>query len=108
MRRQPTALAWISDEASEAPELDAARLRILARRLGYTLIWPDASLVPLPDLVRDADVDAVLTPSTDHLDALTLNAVMCLADVETVLPRLSFAKWTDAKIRKGPGCSGLL
>ncbi len=107
MRARPTALAWISD-ASPSPGWDAARLRRLARHLGYALIWPEASLVPLPDLVRDADVDAVLTPSTDHLDALTLNAVMGLVDVETVLPRLSFARWTDAKIRKGPGCSGLL
>lgn len=106
MRTKPTALAWISDEVTESVELDAARLRRLARQLGYTLIWPEPSLVPLPDLVRDADVDAVLIPSTDHLDALTLNAVMYLADVETVLPRFSFARWPDVKVRKGPGCSG--
>jgi hypothetical protein len=106
MRAKPTALAWISDEVSESPEWDAAQLGRLARHLGYALVWPDASLVPLPDLVRDADVDAVLTPSTEHLDALTLNAVMGLADVETVMPRLSFARWPDTKQRKGFGCSG--
>ncbi|MGW5520029.1 hypothetical protein [Nocardia africana] len=106
MRVKPTALGWISDEVSDSPEWDAAQLQRLARHLGYILVWPEVSLVPLPDLVRDADVDAVLTPSTNHIDALTLNAVMYLADVETVLPRFSFARWPDVKVRKGPGCSG--
>ncbi|AHH22122.1 hypothetical protein NONO_c73660 [Nocardia nova SH22a] len=105
MRARPTALGWIADEVSEAPEWDAAQLQRLARHLGYTLVWPGVSLLPLPDLVRDADVDAVLTPSTEHLDALTLNAVMALADVETVRPRLSFAKWPDITHREGIGCS---
>ena len=108
MRAQPTALAWINDEVSESPEWDAAQLRRLARRLGYTLIDPDDSLVPLPDLARDAGVDAVLLPSPQHVDPLILDAVMYVADVETVLPRLSFSRWPDVKIRRRPGCSGLL
>ncbi|MBF4998317.1 hypothetical protein IRT45_14270 [Nocardia sp. BSTN01] len=105
MRAEPTALAWIADDVSETAQWHAAQLRRLARHLGYALVWPGASLVPLPDLVRDADVDAVLTPSPEHMDALTLNAVMALADVETVSPRLSFAKWPEIKHRKGFGCS---
>ncbi|OBA62175.1 hypothetical protein A5780_19135 [Nocardia sp. 852002-20019_SCH5090214] len=105
MRARPTALGWIADEVSEAPEWDAAQLQRLARHLGYAMVWPAASLLALPDLVREADVDAVLTPSTEHIDALTLNAVMAVADVETVLPRLSFAKWPDFNLRKGLGCS---
>lgn len=45
------------------------------------------------DQVRTADVDAVIVPSASHLDPLTLNSLMGLADVEAVLPRLSFARW---------------
>ena len=41
----------------------------------------------------NAGVDAVILPAPDHLGALELNRVMDVADVETVLPRLSFARW---------------
>lgn len=48
------------------------------------------------DQVRTADVDAVVMPSPNHLGPLELNRVMGVADVETVLPRLSFARWHAA------------
>ena len=35
----------------------------------------------------------MILPAPDHLGALELNRVMDVADVETVLPRLSFARW---------------
>jgi hypothetical protein len=38
----------------------------------------------------------VILPAPDHLGALELNRVMDVADVETVLPRLSFARWYAA------------
>ncbi|WP_280361370.1 hypothetical protein [Nocardia wallacei] len=47
------------------------------------------------DQVRSADVDVVITPSSDHLDAITLHALMHVVDVETVCPRMSFARWGD-------------
>ncbi|MFI6366908.1 hypothetical protein ACIBG0_29635 [Nocardia sp. NPDC050630] len=95
MRPRPTALGWIDPVVTEMPEWDAAQVRRLARRLGYALVWPpDITLVPLVDQVRGADVDAVIMPSPLHMDALTLHAVMCVADVETIAPRMSFARWT--------------
>lgn len=51
-------------------------------------------MLPLFDQVRAADVDAVVIPGPDHLGPLELNRVMDVADVETVLPRLSFARWS--------------
>ncbi|WP_232236266.1 hypothetical protein [Nocardia sp. BMG51109] len=75
-------------------EWDAAQVRRLARRLGSVLVWPpETSLIPLVDQVRAAGVDAVITPAPNHLDVMTMHAVMCVADVETVSPRMSFARW---------------
>lgn len=95
MSPRPTALGWIDPVVTGMPEWDAAQVRRLARRLGYALVWPpETTLVPLVDQVRGADVDAVIMPSPLHLDVLMLHAVMCVADVETATPRMSFARWT--------------
>lgn len=90
----PTAFGWIDDDVSTAPEWDRAQVRRLADRLGYRLVWPDVrSVLPLADQARNAGVDVVILPAPDHLGPLELNRVMDVADVETVLPRLSFARW---------------
>ncbi|WP_280212799.1 hypothetical protein [Nocardia cyriacigeorgica] len=95
MRQQPTALGWIDAELTRAPEWDAARIRQLARRLGYLLEWHrEGSVLPLVDQVREAEADALIIPAPDHLDPITLNAVMHYGDVESVNPRLSFARWS--------------
>ena len=52
-------------------------------------------MIPLVDQVRAADVDVVVIPGPDHLDALELNGIMSIASVESVRPRLSFARWLD-------------
>ncbi|WP_280272687.1 hypothetical protein [Nocardia wallacei] len=93
MRRIPTALGWIDPDVSNSAEWDAAQVRRLARRLGYVLIWPDDSPVRLVDRARAADVDVVLVPAPNHLDALQLDALMQVADVEIVCPRMSFDRW---------------
>ncbi|MBF6095242.1 hypothetical protein IU502_23335 [Nocardia cyriacigeorgica] len=94
MRARPTALAWINPEVSIAFEVEAIQVRSLARRLGYALVWPDErALLPLLEQVRGADIDAVITPAPDHFDPLTLHNLMTIADVETVWPRMSFARW---------------
>ncbi len=90
---RPIALGWVHPE-SAALDWDAAQVRRLARHLGYVLVWPpETSRIPLADQVRAAGADAVITPSPDHIGIMTLHAVMCIADVETVTPRLSFARW---------------
>lgn len=90
---RPVALGWIHPE-SAALEWDAAQIRRLAKRLGYRLVWPSLeSRIPLVDQVRAAGVDAVIAPNTEHFDFVALTSVMMIADVETVHPRLSFARW---------------
>ncbi|MGY2059321.1 hypothetical protein ACW9HQ_30875 [Nocardia gipuzkoensis] len=89
-----SALGWIDDEVTTAPEWDRAQIARLARRLGYRLVWPDKqSILPVADQARDAGADAVILPGPDHLGPLELNRVMDVADVEMLLPRLSFARW---------------
>lgn len=89
----PIALGFVDPE-STALDWDMAQVRRLARDLGYRLVWPpQTSWIPLVDQARGADAEAVITPSTEHLDILTLHSVMSVADVETVTPRLSFARW---------------
>jgi hypothetical protein len=70
--------------------------------LGYALVWPEASLLPLVDLVPTADVDVLIVPSPAHLHPIELNAVMDVAAVEIVLPRMSFARWAFANPAKEP------
>ncbi|WP_280472410.1 hypothetical protein [Nocardia cyriacigeorgica] len=94
MRARPTALAWINPDVSVAFDVEAIQVRSLARRLGYVLVWPDErAVLSLMEQVRWADVDAVITPAPNHFDLLTLHNLMMLADVETVWPRISFARW---------------
>lgn len=94
MRAHPTALGWIDPDVSKAWDWERAQIRRLARKLGYRLLWPPVnSLVPLVDQVRSTEVDAVITPTPDHLDVLTLHAVMCIAEVHTVCPAMRFDRW---------------
>ncbi|WP_280378877.1 hypothetical protein [Nocardia wallacei] len=44
-------------------------------------------------------MDVVITPSPLHLSPLEVNGILYLAEIETVSPRLSFARWT--LIREG-------
>jgi hypothetical protein len=102
VRARPTALGWVDPETSTAPEWDTAQIRRLARQLGCALVWPpESSPIPLADVVREVDADAVIVATPDRLDALTLHAVMRVADVETVTPRMSFARWACLPGRLG-------
>ncbi|BEK86216.1 hypothetical protein GCM10010198_04230 [Nocardia seriolae] len=90
----PTALGHIDDEVTTAPEWDKALCTRLARQLGYLLLWPpENTRLRLLDLVRETDVDAVIAPSPAHVDALTLDRIMHVCDVETATPRETFARY---------------
>ncbi|NKY37278.1 hypothetical protein HGA13_30035 [Nocardia speluncae] len=96
-QREPIAFGWVDDEVSTAPDRDRAQVSRLARRLGYRVMWPDVrSVLPVADQVRNAAAEVVIMPEPGHLGPLELNRVMGVADVETVLPRLSFARWSTA------------
>ncbi len=89
----PAAIGWI-DPCSPVSDWDTAQVRRLARRLGYTLRWADStSILGLYEQVQASGTDTVILPSTAHVDAITLNRLMTIADVECATPRESFARW---------------
>lgn len=88
------ALGWI-DPSSPTSEWDGAQVRRLARRLGYALRWADSdSVLGLAEQVESSRADVVVVPSSGHLDAVTLDRVMVVADVECACPRASYARWS--------------
>lgn len=90
----PVAFGWINYDVSTSPEWDAAQVQRLTRRLGYPIVWPGFSVLPVVDQVRNSGAEVVIMPAPEHLGPLELNRVMEIADVEVVLPRLSFARWS--------------
>ena len=89
------AFGWIDYDISRAPGWDRAQIHHLARHL----VWPDErSVLRVADQARNVRADLVVLPAPNHLGPLELNAVMDVADVETVSPRLSFARWAFAKV----------
>jgi hypothetical protein len=87
------AIGWI-DPCSPTPEWDAAQVRRLARRLGYTLRWADSgSVLGLVEQITACGTDVVLLPSSAHVDAVTLDRLMAVVDVECAAPRASFGRW---------------
>ncbi|MEU4841787.1 hypothetical protein [Nocardia testacea] len=94
------ALGWIDYDISRAPESDRDLIRRLADQLGYRIVWPyERSLLRATDQARNAGADLVVLPTPDHLSPLELNAVMDVADVEIVAPRLSFARWSYVQVK---------
>ncbi|MBF6423395.1 hypothetical protein IU440_01725 [Nocardia cyriacigeorgica] len=92
--KNPNAFGWINHDVSTAPDWDAAQIQRLARLLGYRVVWPHPlSVLPVADQVRGAGAEVVIMPAPEHLGPLELTRVMEIADVEVVLPRLSFARW---------------
>jgi hypothetical protein len=93
VRAEPAALAAISPTlAQNQRSALEARIRHLAARLGYELVdVVDVDTVPdLAELVRQRDVDAVITPTTEHLP---LAAIARLCEVITVVPEAMH--WRD-------------
>jgi hypothetical protein len=50
-------------------------------------------VLSVADQARSSGADVVILPTPDHLGPMELNQVMDVADVETVIPRPSFARW---------------
>lgn len=93
------AFGWIDYDFSRAPEGDRAQILRLADQLGYHVVWPcERSVLRAADQARNAGADLVVLPAPDHLSPLELNAVMNVADVETVAPRLSFTRWPSVQV----------
>jgi hypothetical protein len=87
------ALGWV-DPCSPTTEWDIAQVRRLARRLGYALRWANsASVLGLAEQVEASGAEVVLLSSSAHVDLVTLDRLMSVADVECAAPRASFGRW---------------
>lgn len=92
---KPLALGWIDHDNSTAPDEEAAQVGQLARRLGYALRWANPhSLLGLAEQVEAGAAEALLLPSTAHIDTRTLHRTTAVIDVECASPRTSFPRHT--------------
>ncbi|MEV6773381.1 hypothetical protein AB0N05_32590 [Nocardia sp. NPDC051030] len=101
MRPQPAAIGFLRHDVSGAQQQwDEAQIQHLARRLGYdlckTLIFgpeTDRPLLRVRTAVSRLDADAVITPSLEHFDGQVPDDVVEVADVITVSPENTYARW---------------
>ncbi|MEU2037715.1 hypothetical protein [Nocardia niwae] len=52
-----------------------------------------ASVLGLVEQVESSGAEVVLLPSSAHVDTVTLDRLMSVADVECSAPRASFGRW---------------
>ncbi|WP_067708657.1 hypothetical protein [Nocardia yamanashiensis] len=101
MRPQPAAIGFLRHDVSGAQrQWDEAQIRHLAGRLGYDLcktlvLGPDTDrlLTRVRTAITRMEADAVITPSLDHFDGQIPADVVKVADLITVSPENTYARW---------------
>ncbi|WP_280510476.1 hypothetical protein [Nocardia farcinica] len=80
-------------------------LRGTALRLGYnlrkTIVLGPGSVNPTADLVAVVHrlrVEAVFVPGLEHFDAVVPRELVAIADVITVWPPRTFARWSSGRL----------
>ncbi|WP_067693932.1 hypothetical protein [Nocardia jejuensis] len=98
----PTAIGFLqSDISGVRQQWDEIQIRSLAKRLGYDLrktvvfnATTDRPVQRLRVLVDRLGVDAVIVPSAAHFDGAEVPTdLVAVADVVTVDPQDTFARW---------------
>lgn len=101
MWRRPTAIGYLRrDVCGVAQDWDEIRIRSLAKRLGYELAktvvfgaLTDEPVTRLINVVRSLDAEAVVVPSAAHFDGGVPDRLVAVADVITVEPENTYARW---------------
>ncbi|MFE3442549.1 hypothetical protein ACFXNW_05925 [Nocardia sp. NPDC059180] len=70
----------------------------------FTASTPDP-IQQLIDAVRRAAAEAVFAPDDSHFDGLVPVALVAVADVVTVRPEETFARWSTGEIHGSDGVS---
>ncbi|MGV9409522.1 hypothetical protein ACWDOP_06365 [Nocardia sp. NPDC003693] len=70
----------------------------MARRLGYDLcktmvLNPDTTGAHLSDAISLLEAEAIITPSLEHFDGTVPDDIVQVADVITVSPENTYARW---------------
>ncbi|MEU7768402.1 hypothetical protein AB0B25_25280 [Nocardia sp. NPDC049190] len=100
MRAKPPALGYLRKDVSGVSQAwDEAQIRSLAKRLGYELAktvtfgaGTDGPVGRLVDVVRDLDVDAVISPGLRHFDDAVPDELVQVCDLITVTPKSTFSR----------------
>lgn len=97
----PSAVGYVRSDISGARrQWDEVQIRSLAVKLGYDLrriavFGPDTDrpMHRLRVLASRLRAEAILTPSLEHLGGSIPEAVLAVADVITVNPEETYARW---------------
>ncbi|MFI7667813.1 hypothetical protein [Nocardia sp. NPDC049526] len=99
MRQRPTAIGYLRTDVSGVSQAwDEIQIRSRAKRLGYELAktvtfgaHTDFPVSRLLDVVRRMDVDAVITPSLEHLGGDVPGELVRVCEINTVTPPETYA-----------------
>ncbi|WP_378733670.1 hypothetical protein [Nocardia brasiliensis] len=103
MSGKPTAVGYLREDiAGVAQAWNETQMRSLAKRLGYnltkTVVFGANTEHPIPELIsvaRQVKADAVVVPSVTHFDGNAVpDELTRVADVVTVSPEQTYARWT--------------
>lgn len=97
----PPAIGYLRKDVSGAhQQWDEAQMRSLAKRLGYRLTktvtfgaQTDNPLQRLMNVIENVAAEAVLTPSLTHFGGEIPDVLVKAADVITVQPETTYARW---------------
>ncbi len=97
----PAAIGYVrSDISGLRQQWDEIQIRSVARRLGYTLAktivsgpYTENPVQRLIDTVQTREAEAVIVPSADHFDGEVPTELVAVADVITVSPEQTYARW---------------
>ncbi|MEU0540949.1 hypothetical protein [Nocardia sp. NPDC005978] len=101
MRAHPAAIGFLRRDVSGVQlQWHRAQIQHVARRLGYDLCQTmildpraERSEPGLTAAVSDLEADAIITPSLEHFDGAVPDDIVQLADVITVSPENTYARW---------------
>ncbi|WP_040832882.1 hypothetical protein [Nocardia brevicatena] len=103
---KPKALGYLrKDKSGIHQQWDEAQMRALAQRFGYslakTIVFGEFTEDPVGELVsavQRAGADAVFVPSLEHLDGIAPRSLVAVADVITVSPQHTYARWSTGQL----------
>lgn len=101
-----TAIGYLrSDISGERRQWDERQNRSRAARLGYTVAKTvvfsqrtDDPIQRLVNVIRNTGAEAVVVPSADHLGGEIPEALVRVADVITVQPEKTYARWSTGQL----------
>lgn len=104
--RKPKALGYVRKDVSGVRQRwDEAQVRSLAHRFGYFLhktvafgSYVDDPVGELMCVIKRADAEAVFVPNLEHFDGCVPRSLVAVADVVTVVPRYTYARWATGAL----------